>query len=83
MPNWKHLESRPRSWRKQPFIKGTKVPVSVVWGALLSDNLTPEEIAQDRYLNVDAVIEAIAFVALNPNVLADDDATERLMLGAS
>ena len=61
---WKHLERNPKSAYKQLFINGTRIRAEVVYRlAVGPEPKTPEEIAADYNLPVEAVKEAIAYCA--------------------
>src|SRR5437016_5012528 len=81
-PNsYKYLEPRLGSSYRQFFIKGTRIRADVIYGEYASEEepkITPEELAAEYSLPVEAVLEAIAYVESNPpEVLRDrrrDDA---------
>jgi uncharacterized protein (DUF433 family) len=84
--NWEHLERHPQSSYKQLFLKGTRLRAEIIyeemeWGEP-DDPMTPEKIAADRNLPVEAVREAIAYCESNPPEIEEDHRREREQLQA-
>lgn len=77
---WKYLEARPDSWRKQLFFKGRRLRPSTIWISMLVENMTPEETADDWELSLEEVNEAIAYCEANQDVLKQDAEEERRYL---
>ncbi len=78
---WKYLEAHPGSSYKQLFIKGTRLRAELIaeemeWGEP-DDPMTPEKIAVDRNLPVEAVREAIAYCESNPPEIEEDHRSDR------
>src|SRR5256885_11668635 len=72
-----HLAPNPKSAYKQLFVKGTRIRARVLFGFYAGEEpMSPEEIARDYNLPVEAVREAIAYCESNPLELADDYARE-------
>jgi uncharacterized protein (DUF433 family) len=71
---WAHLAPNPKSSYKQLFIKGTRIRARVLYGLYMSEEApqTPEEIAADYGLSVEAVKEAIAYCQSNPPEIEQD-----------
>src|SRR5687768_9375910 len=79
---WKYLESNPKSLYRQLFIKGTRLRARVVYGMYMSaeEPMTPEEIARECHLPLEAVREAIAYCQTDPpEIKKDFEREERLM----
>ena len=78
---WKYLEAHPGSSYKQLFIKGTRIRAEIIYdsweGAEPPEPTTPEEVAADWNLPVEAVREAIAYCQSNPPELEEDHRKER------
>ena len=83
---WKHLETHPQSSYKQLFLKGTRIRAEIIYGMWVNGDLppttTPEEIAEDMNLPVEAVREAIAYCDADPAEVAEDQRREREELQA-
>jgi uncharacterized protein (DUF433 family) len=82
-PTWKYLAPNPRSSYKELFIKGTRIRASVLYGIYMCEDdppLTPEDIAADYSLPVEAVREAIAYCETNPPEIASDFAAAELSM---
>jgi uncharacterized protein (DUF433 family) len=85
-PNtWRHLAPNPKSAYKQLFIKGTRIRARVLYGWCANEEepFTPEQIATDFNLPVDAVLEAIAYCESNPPELLEDYLREEANADAS
>ena len=79
---WQNLAPNPNSCYKQLFVKGTRIRARVLYGMFMSANepMTPEEIAAEFKLPLEAVKEAIAYCQSNPPEIAQDfEREERLM----
>jgi uncharacterized protein (DUF433 family) len=83
--SWVHLEARPKSAYRQLFLRGTRIRADVIYGLKVSeeDPLTPEEIARDYKLPLDAVREAIAYCATNPPEVEEDFRREEALMSAT
>jgi uncharacterized protein (DUF433 family) len=70
---WKHLEHDPSSSYQQLSVKGRRIKARTIYGMLFGEGaMTPEEIAADRELPLEAVLETIAYCESNPPELAED-----------
>jgi uncharacterized protein (DUF433 family) len=79
---WQYLAPNPKSAYKQLFVKGTRIRARVLYGLFMSadEPMTPEEIAADYGLPLDAVREAIAYCQSDPpEIKKDFEIEERLM----
>lgn len=78
---WVYLALNPKSAYKQLFIKGTRIRAEVVYRLSIGrEPMTPEEIAADYGLPLEAVKEAIAYGASSPpEIEADRRGEERIM----
>jgi uncharacterized protein (DUF433 family) len=61
---WQHLAADPKSCYRQLFVRGTRIRARVLYGLFRSadDPMTPEQIAADYGLPLDAVKEAITLL---------------------
>lgn len=66
---WQFLGSRPHEWRKQLYIKGSRLPAAVVWDDMTVNERTVEEAADDWDLPIEAVQEAIRYCEINKALL--------------
>src|SRR5437763_9421363 len=65
-PQYQHLEARPGSNYRQLWLKGRRIRAAVVDEAIHGpDPRTPEEFAQDFQVPLEAVLEALDYVARN------------------
>src|SRR4051794_35788469 len=82
---WQYLEPNPRSCYKQLFVKGTRIRARVLYGMHVSaeEPMTPDEIAAEFNLPLEAVQEAIAYCRSNPPAIAEDFEREARLMEAS
>ncbi len=82
---WQYLAANPNSCYKQLFVKGTRIRARVLYGMLMSadEPMTPEEIAAEFNLPLQAVQEAIAYCRANPPEIAQDLQREERLMEAS
>ena len=82
---WKYLEQNPKSLYRQLFVKGTRIRARIVYGMYMSAAapMSPEEIAADYELPVEAVREAIEYCASNPAAVAEDQARDEALMEAT
>jgi len=71
---WKYLERRPGSSYQQLCIKGKRIWAWTLYCESVTERepRTPEQLAEDWAIPVDAVREAIEYCASNPPELAED-----------
>ena len=83
--NWVYLLTNPNSAYRQMFIKGTRIRARVIYGLCMSaeEPMTPEEVAADYGLPLEAVKEAIAYCQSNPPEIAADFAREEARMEAT
>jgi uncharacterized protein (DUF433 family) len=63
---YQHLEPRPGSNYRQLFLKGRRIRAAVVDQAIHGpDPFTPEEFAREYQVTLEAVLEALDYVAQN------------------
>jgi uncharacterized protein (DUF433 family) len=79
---YKYLERDPKSSYKQLSIKGRRIKARTLYGKYVSEEepRTPQQIAKDYDLPVEAVLEAIAYCESDPPEIREDfEREERLM----
>src|SRR5205823_1569426 len=70
---YKHLEHRPASYYQQLFLKGRKIRAEILYRLTIGDEpRTPEQVAEDYDLPLQAVQEAIHYCVHHPDVLRQD-----------
>lgn len=69
---WQHLSPNPKSAYHQLFIKGCRIRAWLIYCDHMAQDLTAEEIAQDRDLPLEVVQECIAYGATNPPEVRGD-----------
>lgn len=81
---YRHLAPNPNSSYRQLFVKGTRIPARALFGLYAGeDRFTPEEIAADYGLPVEAVREAISYCESNPPELLEDYARDEALMEAT
>jgi uncharacterized protein (DUF433 family) len=80
---YQHLEPRPGSNYRQLFLKGRRIRAAVVDEAVHGpDPRTPEEFARDYQVPLEAVLEALDYVARNRHLIAQERDREAARLRA-
>src|SRR5260370_7335115 len=70
---YQYLSRKPKSLYKQLFIKDRWIAARTLYGMSVGeDAMTPQEIAADYDLPLEAVLEAIAYCKSNPPEIAED-----------
>lgn len=88
------LEPRPKSAYRQLFVKGTRIRAEILYRACTAlEELhipgdddpprTPQQVARDYSLPLEAVVEAIDYCRSNPPEIAADHAREQRLMDAS
>src|SRR5713226_6372612 len=85
LTTWNYLAPNPKSAYKQLFIKGTRIRAEVIYGMTVdgSEPMTPEEVAADFGLPMEAVQEAIAYCQSNPPEIAEPHRGEEMVMEAT
>lgn len=79
---WQYLEQRPNSWRQQLYIKGRRLKAFTVWMDMMVNELTPEEVAENKELPLAAVMETIEYCETHQDLLKQEAEEERRRLEA-
>jgi uncharacterized protein (DUF433 family) len=77
---WRHLVRRRHPWRKQLYIQGRNLTARQLVGSMQANRLEEAAAAADFRLPVEAVREALAYVAQNRELLETEAEIERLMV---
>ena len=81
---YRFLSPNPKSTYKQLFVSDTRIRAQVLYGWYAGeDSMTPEEIAADFGLPVEAVEEAIAYCESQPPELDEDRLREEALMQAT
>ena len=82
---YKYLARKPKSVYKQLFIKERWIAARTLYGMYAREEspMTPQHIAADYDLPLEAVEEAIAYCESNPPELAEDYAREEAVIEAT
>jgi uncharacterized protein (DUF433 family) len=82
-PQYQHLEPRPGSNYRQFFLKGRRIRAAVVDEAIHGpDPFTPEEFAREYQVPLEAVLEALDYVARNRPLIEQERDREAASLRA-
>jgi hypothetical protein len=80
---WKYLAPRPKSSYQQLYVSGTRISARTLYGWYAGpEAATPEFIAEQFGLPVEAVLESIAYCESNPPELLRDYALDKAMTEA-
>jgi uncharacterized protein (DUF433 family) len=80
---YEHLEARPGSNYRALWLKGRRIRAAVVWEAVHGpDPRTPEEIARDFQVPLEAVLDALDYVEHNQEIVKQDREREAASLRA-
>ena len=80
---WKYLAPNPKSTYKQLFIQGTRIRARVLYGWYAGpEPMSPEAIAKEFQLPLEAVLETIAYCESQPPELLEDYAREGALMEA-
>ncbi len=74
---WKYLEVRPNHWKKQLSIKGHRIWASTIWFDGIANNMSAEELAEDRELPLEVVQEALRYCIENKDLIQSECDEER------
>jgi uncharacterized protein (DUF433 family) len=71
---YRFLERDPLSSYKHLSVRGRRIKAWTIYGDFMDEEepMTPEEIAADRDLPLEAVLEAIAYCQSNPQEIQED-----------
>ncbi len=77
---YRYLEARPHPWRKQLWIKGRRIMVWRLLTWMWVTGQSPEEVAADFGLPVEAVYEALDYYEKNKELLHAEAQEEKRRL---
>ena len=77
---WQFLTERPHPWRRQLWLKGRKLPASVVWTDWRVNGGTVQEVADNWDLPVAAAAEALRYGETHQDLLRMEAEEEKLRL---
>ena len=77
---YRYLEERPHPWKKQLWIKGRNMTVWQLLTWMWANEMTPEEVAEDYGLPVEAVYEALDYYEKNKELLHAEAEEEKRWL---
>ena len=77
---WQYLVSRPHAWRKQLYVKGRKLLASTVWQDMVTNQLSPEQTAENWELPLPAIYEAVQYCESHQDLLKLEADEERYRL---
>lgn len=74
---WKYLEKRSHPWRKQLYLKGRRLKAFDLWANMIANDMTPEEVADNWDVPLEAVRESIQYCETHQDLLKQEAETER------
>lgn len=74
---YRFLEERTDKSAKELFIRGTGVRSSAIWHDRYVSRLSPEQIAKDREVSIEAVYEGLLFCQENWQSVCEEKDSER------
>jgi len=82
-PRYKYLVARPHEWRQQLHVKGRRLPAASVFKDYRLEGRSPEQLADDWDLPLEAVLECIHYCQENQALLQMEAEEDRRRLGES
>lgn len=79
-PVYPYPEERPDKSSREPFIRGRGIRASTIWHDRYIQMFSPEQIAKDRDLPIEAVYDALAFCRENWEMICAEKEQERQWL---
>lgn len=79
---YKYLERRPESWRRQLFLKGRNMTVGHLVYGMRANRLIPEEAAENYDLPLEQVQEALLYYERHSDLIEQDVEDERRQIEA-
>lgn len=74
---WTYLVEQSHPWKKQLYVKGSKLPAAAVWTSYKVNNLTMEEAMDNWNLPAEAISEILEYCEINQRLL-EMEASEEL-----
>ena len=74
---YKYLEKRPDKKVQELFVRGTGIRASALWHDRYMSRFSPDQIAKDRDIPVEAVYEALAYCQENWELICHEKDLER------
>jgi len=75
--DWQYLVARPHPWRRQLYVKGGKLPASMVWQDMIANEMSPDQVAENWDLSLPAVDEIIRYCESHQDLLKLEAQEER------
>ncbi len=79
-PEWQYLEKRSHPWRKQLYLKGRRLKAFDLWANMITNEMTPEEVADNWDVPLEAVKESIRYCETHQDLLKQEALIERRYL---
>jgi hypothetical protein len=80
---WTFLVERPHPWRRQLYVKGSKLSAAQVWRDMVANSQAEAEAAAEWEIPVEAVREAVLYCTENRALIAAEAREERHRAAAS
>src|SRR2546421_3967257 len=66
---WRYLESRPESWYRTLFVKGSRARAASIWAQMRAESHTAQEAAEDFGLPIEAIAEIVLYCKANKEAI--------------
>ncbi len=79
---WQYIEPRPDSWRKQLYLKGTRIKASVIYSDMIVNEMTEADALYNWDFPLEAIHEIIEYCQTHQELLQSEALEERRRLEA-
>ena len=79
---WQYLETRPHAWRRQLYVKNTRIKAFDIWSDMIINEMTVQEAALNWELSLATIGEIIDYCETNQTLLQQEAEQERYLLEA-
>ena len=77
---WQYLEPHKKSWRKQLYIKGTRIKASVIYSDMIVNEMTEADAVYNWDLPLKAIQEVIEYCQTHQELLRQEARQGRKLL---
>ncbi|MEL6555838.1 MAG: hypothetical protein AAFQ63_20610 [Cyanobacteria bacterium J06621_11] len=78
--DWQFLETRSDSWREQLYIKGRKLPASIIWSDMIANEMTVKQAVKNWDLPATAIQEALQYCESHRELISREAKIDRKAL---
>jgi uncharacterized protein (DUF433 family) len=77
---WQYLEARPQSWKKQLYLKGTRIKASVIYSDMIVNQMSQLEAVDNWDLPLEAIQEVVEYCQTHQELLKKEAQQGRKLL---